>query len=152
MEKDEIYKVDRDIDLAEWEHNRIIVHLATFKRMMKVGEKDFPDMWALYGFYYAKARHDKTNKPWAVDRYCMKGLGWGKDRFYRIKKKLLDHKFIEQFTERRSGRYEKFYIKVNYISRYDQCPGNKDNGNSSPVSLKTGVREFPLVVNQDTNA
>jgi hypothetical protein len=120
--------------------------------MMKVGEKDFADMWTLYSFYYAKARHDKTNQPWAVDRYCMKGLGWGKDRFYRIKKKLLDNNFIEQVLERRKGRYGKFYIKVNYMSKkYYQCPGNKDNG-SSPVSLKTGVRESRIVGNQDTNA
>ena len=146
----EVLKIDRDSDLEAWEHSRIIVHLATFKSMMRIGKKDFPELWALYSFYYAKARQDNTNQPWAVDKYCMKGLGWGKDKFYRIKKLLLENKFIEQIqsTDEKTGKFDKNYIKVNYISNTkNRCPENKDS-----CEREAGVSVSPIAVDQELNA
>lgn len=132
--------VERDAGLMQWEHDRIIVHRTTFKRMRAIGNKIFQDqkekgskrpedpaadMWLLYGFYFDKGRHDQTNQPWALDTYCMKGLNWGTDKFYRIKKLLMKHEFIEQIKRTdEKGRYRKgakgkagaFFIKVNSMN------------------------------------
>ena len=47
--------------LRRWETDHIIITLETFRRMLKVGEKEFSGMWALYCFYFIKARDQLTN-------------------------------------------------------------------------------------------
>ncbi len=69
--------VERNAGLEGWEHERIIVHRSTFKRMLEVEKKDFSGMWTLYCFYFEKARKDETNQSWALNKYCMKGLPLG---------------------------------------------------------------------------
>ncbi len=131
--------VERDAGLMQWEHDRIIVHRTTFKRMLAIGQKDFPGMWALYGFYFNKAREDETNQPWALDKYCMKGLGWCKDKFYIYKLLLLEHEFITQIVRRNEkGQYRKgekgksgaYFIRVNHMNTTTsvQCPEKPDRG------------------------
>ena len=140
--------VERDPDLATWEHDRIIIHRVTVSRMLAIGKKNFPDMWALYWFYFEKARKDKTNQPWALDKYCMKGLFWCKDHFYKFKKLLLDNGFIEQIVRKDvKGKITGFYIKVNHMNSTNnvQCPEAQDNG-KKPTVLKNRTVEKPSVL------
>ncbi len=132
--------VERDAGLLQWEHDRIIVHRVTFKRMLAIGQKAFPGMWALYCFYFNKAREDETNQPWAVDKYCMKGLGWSKDRFHKAKKLLLEHGFIESVVKRNEANnlIAKHYIKVNCMNSTTSFKSPE-----KPTSRKTLLVEKP---------
>jgi hypothetical protein len=132
--QEEVAPIERDEEhdkfQRRWEHERIIIHRGTFSYMMAKAGKDFPEMWTLYCFYYEKARKDKTSKPWALDRYCINGLGWSKDRFYRVKRLLVEHKFLEQAPDRdEHGRVKKMYIKVMGMAKH-YCPGKTDSSES----------------------
>jgi hypothetical protein len=161
--------VERDPDLKAWEHARIIVHRKTFNDMKKmVVAKNFPDCWTLYCFYYEKARHDKTNRPWALDSYCIKGLGWHNNRFYKIKKLLLTHGFIEQIRLRDDkGKYtingnHGVFVKVNFMSKYppvhtiknpenDNHPLEKqESGSIHPLGFTTGGKSADKCFNKST--
>lgn len=157
--------VERDAGLLQWEHERIIIHNVTFERMLAIGKKNFAGMWTLYGFYFHKARKDGTNQPWALDKYCMKGLGWCKDKFYRYKLLLLEHGFIEQIVRRdikgqyRKGEFGKsgaYFIKVNHMNSttYVQCPENPDRG-KNPIEVKSDTsalrKEQELLKKENNN-
>ena len=147
-EEDIEVKVERDPELATWEHERIIVHRVTFTRMLAIGEKNFPGMWTLYCFYFEKARKDKTNQPWALDKYCMKGLRWSKDHFYKIKKLLLENEFIEQIVRRNKNntKIDGFYIKVNHMNSTNnvKCPENQDSREVKCPEKPTSRKNLPV--------
>lgn len=156
--------VERDSGLLEWEHERIIIHRVTFKRMLAIGGKYFDGMWALYCFYFCKAREDQTNQPWALDVYCMKGLGWSTDKFYRYKKLLLKHEFISQIVRRdENGRYRQgtkgkagaYFIRVNHMNKtnYVQSPENPEIG-ETPREVKpetSALKKEHEVLERDNN-
>ncbi len=143
-------KIERDPELQKWEHSRIIIHVSTFWEMKKViGNKEFSDTWTLYCFYYATARRQATNQPWALDVFCMKGLGWSKTRFYKYKKLLLRYGFIEQVRLRDDkGKFlqggKGTYVKVNYMS--------KDPVHSPKNKTLSIVPVLRRVVKSETNA
>ena len=109
--------IERDPGLERWEHERIIIHRVTFKRIRAIGGRGWTSLWALYCFYYDKARQDETNQPWALDSYCIKGLCWSKNTFYKYKHLLLKHGFIEQIVRRNedNSKIKGYYIKVNHL-------------------------------------
>ena len=121
-ENKELIVVDRDNELKKWEHSRIVVHVKTYWQMLKdVGKENFESCWTLYCFYYATGRRQKTNQPYALDTYCMAGLNWCRTTFYKYKKLLLEHGYIDQIKRRSyGGKFKKgekiTFIKVNFMS------------------------------------
>jgi|GEM_PF-2428546 len=75
--------IPRDPGIAEWEHARIIIHRVVIRELLHSKNPDSANMLMLYCFYYECGRYQKTNQPWAVDKFCIKGLGWRKDKFHR---------------------------------------------------------------------
>lgn len=115
----EFVTIEREPELAEWEHERIIIPTITITRMLELTGKNYPIALALYVFYYTTARRQRTNQPYALDQYCMddRGLGWSKDRFYKAKKLLIKHGFIEVVQSRNAdGTFGSPFIRVNYMS------------------------------------
>lgn len=140
-------ETERDEGLKKWENERIIVHRTTFKRLRAIAEKegvDAANVWMLYCFYFDKARVDETNQPWCNDRYCMKGLGWSKKRFYPAKKVLLKHKFITQIV-RKDGKkqFQGFYVKVEHMPSsvpQKQTLVNPDSGKRTHKCLNDKIQ------------
>lgn len=78
-----------------------------FNRNKKIGQ----DALILYMFYYKTAKLQKTNAIWATASFCMRGLDWTEERYYKTKKFLIEQRIISQKTTRR----EKGYIGKTYI-------------------------------------
>jgi len=136
--------LEDDPDLAEWQHDRIIIHRAVIRDILHLEDKDKADMLFLYCFYYEQGRRQKTNQPWATDTFTMKGTGWGPHRFYRIKKKLLSGGFIEVVVKKDDkGKVTKWYTKINYMSHTSQ---------NSKSGQEPRLADSPVVEERQTNA
>lgn len=100
------------------------------------------DAIALYMFYYYTAKWQKTNQPKATTNFCLKGLGWGEDRFKRAKKILRKCDLIEDvFTKDKEGKISGWYIKIKYLWR-----------NETIEKIKTTPPEKPPTGKQRSNA
>lgn len=77
--------------------------------------KENADALALYIFYIQGARKQNTNQVWHTDKFCRKGLGFGKTRLENAKKVLYKYNLIEKASQRQKGKFTKHYIKVNYL-------------------------------------
>lgn len=103
--------------------NEIIITTATTARRI-LSAKHGGDAFALYNFYAYTAVRQKTNNVKATDNFCMKGLEWGKTRFYRAKKVLQDLNVIEQVIRHDEGRIQGNYILVRYLRENYRTPEN----------------------------
>lgn len=75
----------------------------------KVGQ----DAMNVYLRYMYVCRMQQTNSVWATDSYMMKGLGWGKEKFYKAKALLKELSLIElKKTRSDDGTLGKSYIVV----------------------------------------
>ena len=91
----ELIQMERDPGLAYWEELQLFMPVSTFVRMMEVMGRDFPTGLTLYLFYRYTAKRHKTDKPWALDDYVRKSLGWTQDKLNKAKKLLVQHGFME---------------------------------------------------------
>ena len=87
----------------------MVINPNLYRKFMKVG-KDFHNLLALYIFYTYHAQHQKTNQPYATDKFVQNGLGWGLEKVKRIKALLKKLGVIEIV---RKGYY--CYVKIIYI-------------------------------------
>ncbi|EKE22195.1 MAG: hypothetical protein ACD_7C00020G0003 [uncultured bacterium] len=78
-------------------------------------KKNGADAVSLYCFYYYTAKWQKTNQIKATDQFCIKGLGWGRDKFTGAKRILEHTNLIQKIMIRRNGKIARWYIKLNYI-------------------------------------
>lgn len=78
------------------------------------------DAVLLYMFYIKTAKIQQYNPIYANAKFCQKGLGWGKDRFFAAKKILKDEKLISNEIRRDSeGKIEGNFIKIKYYQLDD---------------------------------
>lgn len=85
--------------------------------------KGSTDALLLYMHYYWTALQQGTNQPWATDSYCMKGLGWGAQRFRKAKNFLIENGTIEIIQRKKeTGRFGKSYVKLKMISHEKEPP------------------------------
>lgn len=102
------------------------------------------DVLALYTFYRYTANWQNTDQPKAVDKYCMKGLGWGKIKFAHAKNILIDLNLIEKVPSRNvDGHITHWYIKVNYVWR-------DTNNNNTEISVVVHNRQVANVTATQT--
>lgn len=97
----------------ELEKEIIITTATTSKRILS--QENGGDAFALYHFYAYTATRQKTNNVKATDTFCMKGLGWGKTRFYRAKKTLQDLDLIESIARYIDGKIQGHYVLIKYL-------------------------------------
>lgn len=106
-------------------------------------QKHPADLIALYTFYYYTAKWQGTNRPWASDEYCLKGLKWGEDRLRSAKKQLISLKLIEVIRGTgNDGKISKWFIKIQFMWKTDtliQNPQNTPLVNEKPQPLKTST-------------
>lgn len=82
-----------------------------------LGQKNYPDLIALYSFYYYTAKWQRTNVPKATNGYVAKAIGWSEDKVSRIKGVLIDLGLIEntKHKEETTNRILGHYIKVKFL-------------------------------------
>jgi hypothetical protein len=103
------------------EHNKIIYFTkAYFDYIMQ--EDDWAELHALYSFYLYTANWQNTTKIWATAKYAQAGLGWGKEKFQKVKNKLTELKLIQTIQgQKKTGGFEKSYIKIYLLQSKSQA-------------------------------
>lgn len=79
----------------------------------KAGGKNWWDALALYIRYIQQSKRQRTNQPYCNDSYMIKGLGWWRSKFYKIKKILTDLWLIDTI---RDNSDDKTYVKIYYLA------------------------------------
>jgi hypothetical protein len=75
-----------------------------------------PDSLCLYIFFIKNSKIQETNQIWNTDTFGMKGLNWGRARYTKAKKFLIDNNLIEIVDTRDvEGMISKRYLKINYL-------------------------------------
>ena len=91
-----------------------IISLPTIDLLLR--EENGSDLISLYMFYYATAKKQKTNQPYATNNFAKKGLRIGQQRFTKADKKLRELGLINRIVRRdKQGKITGWYIKLNYI-------------------------------------
>jgi hypothetical protein len=80
-------------------------------------ERKFPNLIALYSFYYYTAKWQGYSQPRATTQYAANALGWGVGKLIAVKKHLKSLGLVEDVIRRdNSGKVIGHYIKINFIS------------------------------------
>jgi hypothetical protein len=66
------------------ENEVIVLSLETVSKLIDLNS----DSATLYLFYHKTSKLQKTNSIWATNTFAMKGLKFGRSRFYKAKKVL----------------------------------------------------------------
>lgn len=121
--------------LNELTKELVTTHTVTQVRLLKLikTEKEAGmNAFMLYNFYAVTASLQLTSQIKATDTFCMNGLGWGKDRFYKAKAILTKEGLIETIQKRDAqGKMEKVYILVHYLKTtpsVSRSLGDPDSG------------------------
>lgn len=111
------------------------------------------DAKALYEHYQFTCIMQKTNTVWAAGKYCRQGLDWGRDRFEKAKKLLLDLGMIEISQERfDSGKFGKIFIKVK-MKKVELEPCDLDRMPEKPQAVETASGQTaPNALTNNINA
>ncbi|MFC2119810.1 hypothetical protein ACFLQ4_01935 [Bacteroidota bacterium] len=113
-----------------------------------LGMKNYPELLALYIFYYHTAKWQKTNQPKATIKYVSQGIGWGRDKVRKYKQELKKLGLIDDITRRdKNNKITHWFIKVNFIWTKDAILDHLTH----PTELTNGGG-LPGVVNSDINA
>ena len=124
---------DNDVDIIVSTTLPTIDRLTTYKNGW--------DALLLYFRYVRQARLQKTNTTYSNDVFMAKWMGWSKDKFYKVKKILVENALIEGVMRKSAdGKVEGAYVKVNFLI-----------GNTTTL-LKNGSLEKPESGKSDTNA
>lgn len=88
----------------------------TIDKILEVAWKDGAEAVLLYISYQKHSKIQETNQPWLNDSFMVKSLGWGRDKFRRIKHILIDMWLIEIIRKKNvQWKFEdKQYVKVKY--------------------------------------
>lgn len=110
-------------------------------------QEHYPELIALYCFYYYTAKWQKTNQPHATTAYVSQGIGWHENKVKKIKKILKELGLISNVVGRdKEKKITGHYIKVNFIwskthpdLQHDQPTGRISHrvGILAPNSLNT---------------
>lgn len=122
-----------------------VINRTTLNRLFKLGETSL----TLYMFFIETARRQAevigfTQKIKATGSYCCKGLGWGKVKYQKAKKQLVDADLISVKQERdTSGKMSHWYVIIHYL---------ENQRVEKPTGGKPDWRLNRLAGNQATNA
>ena len=87
----------------------MVINPHLYQKFMNEG-KEFQNLLALYMFYTYHAQYQKTNQPYATNKFVQEGLGWGLEKVKRIKALLKKLGVIQMV---RKGYFT--YVKLVYI-------------------------------------
>lgn len=103
---------EEDVEVRSDLKDHLVVATAlTCQQLLKLDDTAF----TLYLFYTYTSCWQGNVRPKATDTYCMKGLKWGKEKFYKAKKMLTEARYIETIHTRDSfGKMVGSYIKLHF--------------------------------------
>lgn len=94
----------------------VVISCQLIDRLIRDEGKDWSYLIALYIFYYNTARRQKTNCPWAVNKFVAQGLHWGERQVKERKARLISLGLIENVRRvGKDGKVAKWYVRVNFI-------------------------------------
>lgn len=104
---------------------------------------------SLYLHYFWTALRQDTNQPRATDGYCMKGLGWGRDKLRSAKAVLIDMGVVEYLRKRdEKGVLESSYVRLKYLKSHPQVVENphvdKPTRGEQPTNASLNKRNASL--------
>lgn len=109
-------------------------------------EDEFPELLALYTFYYYTAKWQQTNRPRATTSYVAKGIGWGIGKVKRIKQKLIQLGLIQSMKETdQAGRVTGWYVQVNFIWSDSKIPEAQKPNVWEGLSLRTSPEQIKMI-------
>lgn len=138
-----------EFELNDISENLIIINKNTIETLIHLEKAS--DCIALYILYYRLAKWQKTNKIKAIDSYVCKILNWGKDKTTKIKRILKEQGLIEIIQNRKNGKINGWFVKINYIV----SDKNIDNMNFKIDDLsvtENSVTDFTTSCSQETIA
>lgn len=123
-----------------------LTHTATSRFLLKKGRAG-ADAFALYNFYCYVASWQQTNDVKATDEFCMKGLYWGRTRFFRAKKLLAESNIVSAVTKRSDeGKIKGHYVHVRPHKKRSSRTKNDS------VVLSTGSQQTTNAYESNLNA
>lgn len=125
----------------------IVLSLLLMDRFFAEGGKDASSLISLYLFYYQQARKQKTNQPWATNRFVAKNTHIGISKVKKLKQKLITMELIQNIPKLgKDGKIQHWYIRVNYLWN------TATSMNFIPVVTDTTSMKSPPVVKSSDNA
>lgn len=97
-------------------------------------EKNGSDAIALYCFYYATAKWQRTNQPKATTEYTAEGLNWSLNKVRKVKDTLRNLHLIEDIRTCDDEKVMGYFIKVNFI--WKQETPTVDSGQGGTVASR----------------
>ncbi len=98
------------------------------------------DALALYVSYVGISQWQKTTRVRATETFMMNRLNWGRDKFRKAKRFLLDNNFIENVNSKSdTGTIKGWYVEINYLVHPTEIPtGGQDKrvANKPPSALE----------------
>lgn len=133
-----------------------ILTYITVNRLFDIGS----DACFLYLFYCKCAKLQKTKSIYATDSFCMKGIGWGKTRFYNAKKLLIENSLIQiKQTRDKDGKLNKTFIIINYfpLNNYNvdksyRCPRFPDSGEWETNAYNININAYEEEISNDISS
>lgn len=110
----------------------------------------------LYTFYLYTGNWQRTNKPEAVEKYCMEGLEMGRPNYLKAKKVLEDLKLIKLIKERKEnnqfGKNLVLLLSHHYVGNYMTVINNdiQDNNGNNLICTKCGTPDFITTMQKTT--
>ena len=125
--------MERQEIINEFESEVIILNFITVVRLFELNT----DAATLYLFYVKNAKIQKTNKIYAVNKFAMSGLSWGKIRLLKAKKILKDNGFISKIIRKDDkGTITGHYLVIHYLN--NEKLGLSIGSETHPVGSSTG--------------
>jgi len=124
------------------EHRPIVIPKGTIDLLLKQDKPD--ELIALYTFYYYTAIWQKTNQPRCTGSFVQAGLGWGRDKVRRVKKRLILLGLISDVRHKDNrNACAGWYIQVKYYwsqeaieTKFQDTTENATGRESRPVVKK----------------
>ncbi len=99
------------------ENRPVSIPPATIRKITQAKHIQNPTMAiGIYTFMYARAREEKTNRPWVNNEYIAKGLKLNPQTVAKYRKQLTELGLIQDIPLRKDGR---IYKHVTHIRYYD---------------------------------
>ena len=127
----------------------IVTHTVTASRLLKKGKVGV-NAFTLYNFYCWVASWQLSNKVKATDKFCLRGLHWGKKRLLRAKQLLIKEGIVETVVRKdKEGKISGHFIHIHYLNGFTPKPEVLPDTSGSP---KTRGMENHRVVSRTTIA
>lgn len=129
--------------------NVIVFSKAYFNYILK--QKNWPDLHALYSFYYFCKHWQNDDTVWANNSYASEGLGWSREKVSRIRTKLKEIHlidFIQEFKD--DGKFGRQLVELKVPRNISFTAATKD-GFRETQALISNTNTKKRIINNSLN-